>query len=543
MYVNGISNINFKANYFTVDKMGKYYKFTRISTDNEEHLGHEPVLEFYERHSAYVEPMTYDGKYYTATVEPDTDRYRIYYKDTGKYEKNGEMQRINPYGLANIAARADMRLNNMPLELSVSKGQAEGVIVAAHDIYSADIPKDKPVILVLDEIKDDSDIISHIPKSVKGVITASAYFGLLNHIANLSRNRYSVVSIVLDEDKFKSLKSQDGKYIRLDNEDGILKQVNRLHTPFKEEVPEKVRVPKLQNVERLLDFDELTPQNCGNKGYRLSLMQQLAEEGILKDITIPKGFVIPEGYINRYKEYVDIDDKEERKRRSVRGYYALDTADKIKELGLNRENLMIRSNYNTEDLGSFSSAGIYKSVQSMQSGSIMEETVYDVLLDLDDKLAKKVHKKYGIKESSVQPSVIIQDYIPHNYAFTTYSDDGDNNIIIELIDTEFGHLRAAPALIRYNKGTKKLSLEWAQSPMVKYLLDEKGNIVDEKHTESKVKENWEYFKPLFNIVAEGALVLEDFFNHPQDIEGGIDRDGKVYFWQTRDIVAKGKKKI
>jgi hypothetical protein len=39
------------------------------------------------------------------------------------------------------------------------------------------------------------------------------------------------------------------------------------------------------------------------------------------------------------------------------------------------------------------------------------------------------------------------------------------------------------------------------------------------------------------------LVLEKFFKHPQDIEGGIGKDGKVYFWQTRDIVAKGKKRI
>ena len=45
------------------------------------------------------------------------------------------------------------------------------------------------------------------------------------------------------------------------------------------------------------------------------------------------------------------------------------------------------------------------------------------------------------------------------------------------------------------------------------------------------------------IVTSGAAVLEKFFNHPQDIEGGITRDGKVFFWQTRDIVAKAVKRI
>ena len=40
-----------------------------------------------------------------------------------------------------------------------------------------------------------------------------------------------------------------------------------------------------------------------------------------------------------------------------------------------------------------------------------------------------------------------------------------------------------------------------------------------------------------------SMVLEQFFEHPQNIEGGITNDGKVYFWQTRDIVTKAKKKI
>ena len=76
-----------------------------------------------------------------------------------------------------------------------------------------------------------------------------------------------------------------------------------------------------------------------------------------------------------------------------------------------------------------------------------------------------------------------------------------------------------------------------------YKHDEKGHIVDQKHTQSSVVENFEDLKPILNIITDGASVLEDFFDHPQDIEGGIGRDGKVYFWQTRDIVAKGKNKI
>ena len=72
------------------------------------------------------------------------------------------------------------------------------------------------------------------------------------------------------------------------------------------------------------------------------------------------------------------------------------------------------------------------------------------------------------------------------------------------------------------------------------MLDENGKIIDQKHPQDRISENWEDLKPLLNIVTDGAQVLEKHFNHPHDIEGGITKDGKVYFWQTRDIVSQGK---
>ena len=38
-------------------------------------------------------------------------------------------------------------------------------------------------------------------------------------------------------------------------------------------------------------------------------------------------------------------------------------------------------------------------------------------------------------------------------------------------------------------------------------------------------------------VAQNALVVEQEFCTPQDIEGGI-KDDDIYFWQTRNIVDK-----
>ena len=107
-------------------------------------------------------------------------------------------------------------------------------------------------------------------------------------------------------------------------------------------------------------------------------------------------------------------------------------------------------------------------------------------------------------------------------------------------DTKLGYLNTNPALIKYNKKTKELSVTKKQSPLAEYMLDENGKIIDQKHPQDRISGNWEDLKPLLNIVTDGAQVLEKHFNHPQDIEGGITKDGKVYFWQTRDIVSQGK---
>lgn len=552
MQINKISTtnkfINFKANFFTVQKRGKYFYHTAISTDNQENLGKEPVLIYEKEGEKYEIPMVYDGKYYTTQSSVNTNKYRIFYKDSGKYEKGGIEQVINPLKFIKTATKEDRKYNRLPLEQAISKGEAKGKVY----VNTFDIPKDVPAILILNEIEKEEDVIlTDIPKNVKSIIVSSAKMGVLDHIANLTRNKYQVFSIVWDDNKFNDLKNQEGKYLSINNEREILEYkeigVSELTTDNVNSVSSSaITPPKLENVERLLNFDELTPQNCGNKGYRISLMQKLVRNGILKDINIPKGFVIPEGYVNKYIEYLNVNDKEEWKKRIKEGIYYQDTENKIKELGLSRNGLIIRSNYNTEDLNSFSSAGIYESISVYDFGSIIDKAVYDIIggehLRLSD-MAKKVHTKYGINEKDIQPSVIVQERIYPYYEYTLYTDDGDNNIIIDLSDNSLGYMKPANALIKYNKKTKELTLERKQSPLASYLFDEKGNIINQEHPTDKITENWNILTPFLSILTSGALVLEKFFKHPQDIEGGISKDGKVYFWQTRDIVAKAVKKI
>ena len=196
-------------------------------------------------------------------------------------------------------------------------------------------------------------------------------------------------------------------------------------------------------------------------------------------------------------------------------------------------------------MGSFSSAGIYKSEIASACISIINEAVFDIVKCSfeDSEAAQKVHKKYGIEYKDVQPSVIVQERIRPDYEFTVYSDDGDNNVIIDLSDIKLGYAKPSNAVIKYNKKTKELRLEKNESPFAEYLIDEKDNIINQEHPKNRIDENWKVLSSLFGVVASGALVLEKFFKHPQDIEGGIGKDGKVYFWQTRDIVAKAVKRI
>ena len=323
MHINKtcINNTVFKANYFTIEKRGKYFFPTTVSTDNEENLGKEPVLQYERKGEKYEFPMVYDGKYYTTQSTIGSNKFKIFYKDSGKYERNGQEQVINPLNLIKTATIEDRKYNNLPLEEAVAKGEASGKVY----VNTFDIPKGVSAILILDKVEKEEDIIlADIPQNVNSIIVSSAKMNTLDHIANLTRNKYQVFSIIWDGGKYDNLKKLGGKYISINNESGILDykeiEANELTTESDNSVPSYAIIPpKLENVEKLLDFDELTPQNCGNKGYRLSLMQKLVRDGILKDINIPHGFVIPEGYVNKYIEYLNVDDKEEWKRRIKEG--------------------------------------------------------------------------------------------------------------------------------------------------------------------------------------------------------------------------------
>ncbi len=547
--------VNFKANYFTVEKLGHNYTLSKISTDNEENLGKEPVLEYKSlgyknKVFKYEFPMSYDGKYYTTMVYPNTDRYRIFYKDTGKYEKNGEEQIVNPIELARIASKEDRKINKLPTEFNYAKGIAEGKIVTAKCTpdgeleYDEQKHKDMPIILLIDSIQQyEVDQLTRLPRNIKGIITSSCEFNQLSHYGNQYRNNLSVMSVIVDEDKYNEIKKQEGKYLSVDNTSGVVnwKEI-KPSTGGQISTTISFAPPLIEKVERLLKSDELTPQNCGNKGYRLSLIQKLINEGKLKDISVSKYFVIPEGYLSKLQKYMDIENFVEREDAFFNSVYTQEVNKKVEELGMNKRDLIVRSNFNTEDLDSFSSAGIYNSERNFDS-TVLRTALEDVVQKAtESEYTQNFHKKFGIKNEQIQPAVIVQDYIEPKYNFTLYSDDGDGNTIIELFN-EVDWQTKSNALIKYNKKSKEFTVERVESPKGKYVIDEKGSITDYKLEESQISKDWEILTPILGIVTSGAAVLEKFFKHPQDIEGGIGKDGKVFFWQTRDIVAKAVKRI
>lgn len=535
------SSPNFRANYFVVRKADKNMDLKSIATDNEENLGSEPVLEYRTTSgNTYTCPMTYDGKYYVSKKGRSMNKlssYRIFYKDTGKYERGGEKQVINPMAFVKTANQFDRMHNNLPSERAIGKGEAKGKVF----VNTFDIPEDVPVILILDEIDGESTVHEKIPNNVKGLITAACSYRDLEHATNRLRNNFSMVSVVLDDDKFNRLKELEGQNISVNNESGFV-EYNEINPVFVEEVteePEKVEVPKLEHVDRFLDFDELTPQNCGNKGYRLGVMQRLAEEGKLKDITIPNGFVIPEGYLSQLKELFNIENKDERDNSMYDSIYAREISDKCEQLDLGNV-VVARSNFNTEDRRSFSSAGIYES-KTHDIPDFILGSVYDVVNSKDSDIARETHDKYGIEDSQIQPSVIVQKQIwGLDFDFTVYSDDGEGNILFDL-NNILSSKKNSGTLVKYNKKTKEFNVVKNENKCAEYIFNEEGEIIDHQHN-TDYDIDVDKITPMLKTIAEGAMVLEDYFDYPQDIEGGIE-DGKVYFWQTRDIVAKGKKKI
>ena len=176
-----------------------------ISTDNKENLGKEPVLQYERRGKKQDFPMVYDGQYYTTKVIVRPDKYRIFYKDTGKYERNGEYQIINPLYYVKIATQHYRKQNNLPLENSIARGEVEGKVF----VNTLDIPQDIPAILILDEITTQLDVktqfeIVHLLKELQKN-QGMSYILITHDLRVANALSHTVISLSSDPSKLPQI--------------------------------------------------------------------------------------------------------------------------------------------------------------------------------------------------------------------------------------------------------------------------------------------------------------------------------------------------
>ena len=213
-------NINFKANFFLVKKYGQDSGIY-ISTDNSENLGSHPVLQTENKQI----PMVYDGKYYTTEYNIyNTDKYKIKYEDTGKYENNGKEKYFIPKKLHALTNQ----MNKTP-NLVLSEGSAQGKLVQAKNIDDTLLKSKEPLIIICDNNKEFEKYYKYLNQT-NGIILKSGTADLLSHFSALCRDYFSFGMLITDKKVLNDLNNLEGKFISISNENKNLE-----YKPIEEE--------------------------------------------------------------------------------------------------------------------------------------------------------------------------------------------------------------------------------------------------------------------------------------------------------------------
>ena len=299
-----------------------------------------------------------------------------------------------------------------------------------------------------------------------------------------------------------------------------------------------VNVPILKYCNKILTSKEYSPDVIGTKAVNLRRLEELKEQGKINAV-IPKSIALPWGYIE-----ADLDSPYKgEKRNTVKLKDAFEESGKLDEImkameenGVNTERVMIRSAFNCEDLPDYSAAGVYASFCDENNKMAILTRLLEVVVSKHYPDPIYSRKIYNIPDDIVKPGAIIQNRVDPDYKFTIYTDDENGNVRINLytgkraIHSDVFH----PHVFRYNRETNKLTYDSIQMTDTEVTFDENGNFVDITPLEEDLSDNKDLFERLESAIKD-ALVVEKEFGAPQDIEGGI-KDGKVYFWQSRNIV-------
>ncbi len=533
MNIKGITP-SFKANYYKYTKNGNNIKLNQIKTDNAEKLGSNPIL-LYSRGQI---PMTYDGRYYTANLEENIVDYSIYYQDTGKFENGEELVHIDFPRLEHMGFIAEKTHNNSPLAQTIVNGEVSGKLVKVKKLSdieqkleeNPDLKNESLILLVDDERK-----FTHFhPENVQGIIFKNGNLGQLSHEANIYRMYTGMVSSVFDEKVIEELNNRVGEYVTISNQNEQL-DITPI-SKFELNVVEnrKIDVPQMDSSDKILKFNECTKNNCGNKAYRLSLLHKLAKIGFLTDVTIPKGFVLPYGYLDNLQNYFLGNQKQNFAEIYHDNKYKDELLSMLDEHNIDSDFIIVRSAFNGEDLPGFSAAGLYDSCVTYKDDIV--PTINHVIDSKDSKRAQIVRAKHQIPDNAILPSIIVEEYIPADYAFTMYTNTGDNKMLIEVRENH-DFQESEPAFITYDRNNNTFEYSGKICSSSDYLVDDNYKILKQNFHESSLTKNFDKLRHIFRNLVNNAEKIEKIFANPQDIEGGI-KDGKLFLWQARDIVKR-----
>lgn len=527
--------VKFKAHTYIIKP--KTNKIT-IQTDNKPYLGSSPCLITSDNNSK--QEMTEENKKYSKTIpiKQSNIKYHIFYEDTGNTDKkNGKDYEINSDTLEQKASFFLRQKYNQPVIHAIKSGKTNGKLIYKDKIGFQDSNfinnLKQPTILLTKEFTND---ISN--PNLVGIIYTSDDTGSFSHLATQLRTRTDVCGTLFNSDIIKNLKKLEGQNIELEMKDNFIK-FNKTAKLNNHKSYQTINVPELEFSDKILSSNEYTPNLIGAKAVNLGRLEKLANERKI-DVIIPKSIALPSGYIEKLL------DKDEKTPYIENPSLQKDMDTILKTLQNNdikTDKFMIRSSFNGEDLPNYSAAGIYRSDCVLMYGKDddfdKESLFYSILLVAESKNstdAKISRKQHNIPEDKIKPGILLQDNIDENYKFTIYTNDGNNNLKIDLFSNNAWEYENAiqPHVFTYDRKKDKLTYDSIQMENSAVTFDENMNIINSEPIKNDLSGNKKLFEQL-NKLVKNALVIEKEFGAPQDIEGGI-KDNDLYVWQTRNIV-------
>lgn len=522
-----VSGLNMHQPIFKAHSYEVEHKNTRVAiqTDNEKNLGNEPYLVSQHSWGKDEEKMRKEGDLYSATVytvSPDF-RYHILYKDTGNIDlKDGEDYRINPRKMLQRVAHDSRIMHRQPTIFTIKEGKTVGKIVYDNDGYGVFSEKslnvDEPTIIITPAFEHDAG-----NPNIVGIIFTAYDCGAFSHITTQLRQQTNVCGAVFEPNVIEKLISLNGKNVELEIKDGAInfKETNEIGRPM---VYPKIDVPKLKPCNKVLTSKEYISDIIGAKAVNLRRLEELKEQGKI-DAVIPESIALSHGYIQEILEEISQEKMDNLCKMLFDNGIVKDKKDQV----------MVRSAFNGEDLPNYSAAGIYRTtVGDTDDIEHFYRAIRSVAKSKWDDNAIFSREMYNIPEDNIQFGVLLQRRIRPDYKFTLYTDDEKDNLKIDLSTRYFFDKTVNPNTFTYNKKTGELTYDSIQLENPVGIFNENQELESIEPVTNDLSDNKELFEQI-RKVAENALVVEKEFGHPQDIEGGIKGD-EIYFWQSRNIV-------